>query len=82
MTGFAKQKTLATGRLEALTQRHAVLESAIDQEYLRPAPDMGALQRLKRRRLAIKEELTQLIAAQGAASGTVGFTRNQVGWGA
>ena len=56
----------ASGRVTALSMRHAALEAAIDSEHLRPVPDMAALQKLKRTRLAIKQELHRLLACEGS----------------
>ena len=46
-------------RIESLKTRHAVLESRIAAEDLRPMPDSEALSRLKREKLRLKEELAR-----------------------
>ncbi|MEM8958139.1 MAG: DUF465 domain-containing protein [Pseudomonadota bacterium] len=51
------------GRLAALVLRHAALEAAVGSEQSRPVPDMAALQALKRKRLAVKEQIHRLGAA-------------------
>jgi hypothetical protein len=47
-------------RLHALETRHASLEERIAQEGSRPRPDDGALARLKREKLQLKEEMERL----------------------
>jgi hypothetical protein len=47
-------------RLHALETRHANLEERIAQEGSRPRPDDGALTRLKREKLQLKEEMERL----------------------
>ncbi len=47
-------------RIEALKQKHAVLERAIDEENARPLPNRDAIADLKRQKLRIKDELFQL----------------------
>jgi hypothetical protein len=47
-------------RLDALKQRHASLESRIQDEDHRPRPDSVALTRLKLEKLHLKEEMEKL----------------------
>ena len=47
-------------RIEALKERHAMLERAIDEENARPLPNQEAIADLKRQKLRIKDELFQL----------------------
>ena len=47
-------------RLDALKQRHASLESRIQDEDHRPRPDSDALTRLKLQKLHLKEEMEKL----------------------
>jgi hypothetical protein len=47
-------------RIEALKQKHAALERALDEENKRPLPDQGAIYDLKRQKLRIKDEIFQL----------------------
>jgi len=55
-----------SNRLYTLRARHALLETAIAAEEARPLPDTIALQKLKRRRLALKEEIASLEALMRA----------------
>ena len=45
------------GHIESLKQKHATLESRIEQEAHRPNPDEVTLHDLKRKKLKIKDEL-------------------------
>ncbi|MFZ2005339.1 MAG: YdcH family protein [Stellaceae bacterium] len=47
-------------RIEALKEKHASLDRAIDEEIHRPLPDQGAIYDLKRQKLRIKDEIFQL----------------------
>ncbi len=47
-------------RIEALREKHALLERAIDEEIHRPLPNQEAVHDLKRQKLRIKDELFQL----------------------
>lgn len=47
-------------RLNTLENRHANLEQQIAREGARPRPDDGALIRLKREKLQLKEEMERL----------------------
>jgi hypothetical protein len=47
-------------RIEALKEKHAMLERAIDEENARPLPNRDAIADLKRQKLRIKDELFQL----------------------
>ena len=47
-------------RLEALKQRHATLETRIQDEDHRPRPDSGTLTRLKLEKLHLKEEIEKI----------------------
>jgi hypothetical protein len=47
-------------RIEALREKHASLERAIDEEIQRPLPDQAAIHDLKRQKLRIKDEIFQL----------------------
>lgn len=44
-------------RFLSLRRRHAALDAAVETEQARPAPDTLALSRLKKEKLAVKEEL-------------------------
>ena len=47
-------------RIEALKEKHALLERALDEEVHRPLPNQDAVHDLKRQKLRIKDELFQL----------------------
>lgn len=57
-TGSTGMATAA--RLRALEERHAMLEREIAEEDARPRPDELELQRLKREKLRVKEEIERL----------------------
>ncbi len=50
----------STDRIEVLREKHASLETALDDEFNRPMPDSSVLAHLKREKLAIKDELERL----------------------
>ena len=47
-------------RVEALREKHALLERAIDDEIHRPLPNQETIHDLKRQKLRIKDEIFQL----------------------
>lgn len=47
-------------RIEALREKHASLERALDEESHRPLPSQEAIYDLKRQKLRIKDEIFQL----------------------
>jgi hypothetical protein len=47
-------------RIEALREKHASLERAIDEEVHRPLPNHDTITDLKRQKLRIKDEISQL----------------------
>ena len=47
-------------RIEALREKHAALERAIEEENSRPLPNQDAIHDLKRQKLRIKDEMFQL----------------------
>jgi len=49
-------------RIESLKQRHETLERNLDQERTRPMPDSAAVAEIKRKKLAIKDEMKNLRA--------------------
>ncbi|HEY0959341.1 MAG TPA: DUF465 domain-containing protein [Novosphingobium sp.] len=49
-----------TSHVSALQLKHAGLERQLQQEMSRPVPDNSVLQSLKKRKLRIKEELSQI----------------------
>jgi hypothetical protein len=48
-------------RIEALKSKHQALEHAIDEENNRPRPDDLQINRLKKQKLMIKDELASLM---------------------
>ena len=46
-------------RLDTLTDKHATLERAIEEENLRPHPDDFRISQLKREKLRIKDAIHQ-----------------------
>jgi hypothetical protein len=47
-------------RIEALREKHASLDRAIDEENHRPLPNQETIHDLKRQKLRIKDEIFQL----------------------
>ena len=47
-------------RIDALKEKHASLERAIDEENARPLPNQQTIADLKRQKLRIKDEIFQL----------------------
>lgn len=47
-------------RVEALQNKHAALEAAIEEELRHPLPDNAVVADLKRKKLKIKDELAHL----------------------
>ena len=47
-------------RIEALREKHAALELALDEENQHPLPNQDAVHDLKRQKLRIKDEICQL----------------------
>jgi len=56
-------EVVATDRMEVLKQKHASLETALEDENKRPKPDFSVVAHLKREKLAIKDELQRLDSA-------------------
>jgi uncharacterized protein len=50
----------SSSHASALETKHAGLDARLREELGRPAPDAGTIQQLKRAKLRIKEELSQL----------------------
>lgn len=50
-------------RIDTLKARHAQLEDALHDEEVRPSPDETRLLELKRRKLALKDEMSRLASA-------------------
>jgi hypothetical protein len=47
-------------RIEALREKHALLERALDEEIHRPSPNQETVHDLKRQKLRIKDEIVAL----------------------
>jgi hypothetical protein len=47
-------------RIEALKEKHAALDHAIEEESRRPLPNQDTIHDLKRQKLRIKDEIFQL----------------------
>tara|TARA_Y100001934_G_scaffold34335_1_gene38940 strand:- start:808 stop:1014 length:207 start_codon:yes stop_codon:yes gene_type:complete len=58
-----QSKISTTDRIEVLKQKHASLETALEDENNRPMPDSSVVVNLKREKLAIKDELQRLDTA-------------------
>jgi hypothetical protein len=52
--------------VDALRQRHAVLDRQLEEEQARPMPDNGILVDLKRQKLAIKDQISNFEGASVA----------------
>ena len=48
-------------RVESLKAKHAALDAALEKESRRPAPDSVTVTELKRKKLAIKDELERIV---------------------
>lgn len=56
-----RRETLSINeRIKSLKGKHATLEQALNDETHRPLPDSMAIARLKRAKLAIKDEIARL----------------------
>ena len=58
-TRIIPRKIALKSRIEALRSRHGKLESRIEVEHRRPLPDTSVLQRLKREKLRLKDEISR-----------------------
>jgi hypothetical protein len=47
-------------RIEALREKHALLERALDEEIHRPLPNQATVHDLKRQKLRIKDQISAL----------------------
>lgn len=54
-------------RIRALQERHAELETALADELARPMPNLSTLRLLKRRKLALKDEIAGLVRSPQTA---------------
>ena len=55
-------------RLESLKKRHEDTEAHLHAEETRPSPDIALIQKLKREKLTLKDEITRLDAEQTVAA--------------
>jgi hypothetical protein len=55
-------------RLYSLKQRHAQLEAQLHAETSRPYPDLQVIQRLKKEKLAVRDQMTTLTVMQAPAA--------------
>jgi hypothetical protein len=53
-------------QIETLRAEHQNLETQINEELKRPAPDEFRIQELKRQKLRLKDEIAQLATAEQA----------------
>ncbi|MGB7404481.1 MAG: YdcH family protein [Pacificimonas sp.] len=53
---------MSAAHLDALSRKHADLETAIETESHRPNPDSVRLHDLKKKKLRVKEEMTSTAA--------------------
>lgn len=49
-----------TKHLEALKEKHKMLDAQIEEEMARPSPDEMLIQSLKKQKLKVKEEIVAL----------------------
>lgn len=49
---------MVSTHVQALKSKHAGLEAQLREELSRPAPDLATIQRIKKHKLKIKQELT------------------------
>lgn len=50
------------GHLDALKRKHGALDNEINDMMARPAPDESELNRLKREKLRLKDEIEKIMA--------------------
>ncbi len=57
--GNSAVSTATTSHIHALQSKHATLEAKLHDEMNRPVPDAATIQLLKKRKLALKEEIAR-----------------------
>ncbi len=57
--GNSAVSTATTSHIHALQSKHATLEAQLHDEMNRPIPDSSTIQLLKKRKLALKEEIAR-----------------------
>jgi hypothetical protein len=55
-----RTRMLSSSHSDALQTKHAGIDARLREELGRPSPDAGTIQQLKRAKLRIKEELSEL----------------------
>jgi hypothetical protein len=58
--GIAKEKLMSTPQLETIVKRHAHLDQIIDQQTKKAGVDNLSLSRLKKERLALKDQIASI----------------------
>ena len=71
---------IAEGRYDSLRNKHRKIEARLSAEMRRPLPDSLLLQRLKRRRLLLKDEIESWERLMGAVG--VPLTSSNISVGA
>ena len=54
-----EQATRTASHVHALQSKHAGIEERLREEMARPSPDAATIQTLKKRKLALKEEIAR-----------------------
>ncbi|MEE4289342.1 MAG: YdcH family protein [Erythrobacter sp.] len=57
--GSSATANSAASHVHALQSKHAGLEARLREELARPSPDAATIQTLKKRKLALKEEIAR-----------------------
>ncbi|MEO0690120.1 MAG: YdcH family protein [Pseudomonadota bacterium] len=57
--GGSPTTTATASHVHALQSKHAVFDAQLRQEMARPSPDAATIQYLKKRKLALKEEIAR-----------------------
>lgn len=57
--GGSSLQSAAASHVHALQSKHAGLEAQLRDELARPSPDAATIQYLKKRKLALKEEIAR-----------------------
>ena len=55
-------------RVDSLRKRHEQIESRLHEAEMRPSPDIAMIQKLKREKLQLKDEISRLGAEQTEAA--------------
>lgn len=57
--GSSQTATRTASHVHALQSKHAGIEAQLRDEMARPSPDAATIQKLKKRKLALKEEIAR-----------------------